>query len=256
MSNNNNHHAPSFLFSLIVHIVAMLIVYSTYKSVNYVIDKKEKEKLCINLQTSVANPEQIVSQKRPLKHIQKPPKEIKKQTLPKEQPKVKKTVPKKHTPLLKKVTQKKRVLKKKIEQKIAPKPIPKVPLKQTQTPIKKIISDPKKSKSSQSTQKVVLNKKQLNKEKYINNNLNKISNLLKDNLYYPRRARKRGIVGEVVVSFKIDTKGSVKEVKSVTSSSEILSRAAVKTIKDLSGKFPKPNEDLILQVPINYSLAR
>ena len=84
----------------------------------------------------------------------------------------------------------------------------------------------------------------------------KIVKLLQDNLYYPRSARKRGAVGEVVVKFKLLKDATVEYVEIVSSKSAILSRAAKKTIMNLSGEFPKPKEELIIKIPINYSLKR
>jgi protein TonB len=80
--------------------------------------------------------------------------------------------------------------------------------------------------------------------------------LLQENLYYPRRARKRGIIGEVLVKFKLSMDAKVYSIEVLSSKSDILSRAAIKTIEDLSGKFPKPNKELTLNVPINYTLTR
>lgn len=91
-------------------------------------------------------------------------------------------------------------------------------------------------------------------EEYVEENLAKIIELLQENLYYPRRARKRGIEGEVVVSFKLSVNAQVSDVKVLSSQSDILSRGAIKTIEDLSFKFPKPKEDLDLSVPIYYKL--
>ncbi|MBU1659748.1 TonB family protein [bacterium] len=90
--------------------------------------------------------------------------------------------------------------------------------------------------------------------KYIDEHITEITKLLEDNLYYPRAARKRGIVGNVIVKFKLSQDGSASFIKVVASKDEILSRAAIKTIEDLSGKFPKPNEDIVIKVPIDYDL--
>lgn len=95
--------------------------------------------------------------------------------------------------------------------------------------------------------------KRVNKE-YIDANIQKIVKLLSDNLYYPRSARKRGITGDVIVKFELSTEAKVNSIEIVTSENDILSRAAIKTLEDLSGKFPKPNEALVLEVPINYNL--
>ncbi|MDO8453122.1 MAG: energy transducer TonB [Sulfurimonas sp.] len=89
---------------------------------------------------------------------------------------------------------------------------------------------------------------------YLEEHLQKIVKLLQENLYYPRSARERGVEGEVVVKFMITEKGDVQGVEVLSSKSEMLSNAAIKTIENLSGSFPKPKENLHLQLPISYSL--
>jgi protein TonB len=91
-------------------------------------------------------------------------------------------------------------------------------------------------------------------EKYIKVNIQKIAQLLKENLYYPASARRRGTTGLVVVKFTLDTDAVVHNIEVVESSSEVLSKAAIETIKQLSEKFPKPSEEVILNIPINYHL--
>ncbi|WP_457744173.1 TonB family protein [Sulfurimonas sp.] len=121
--------------------------------------------------------------------------------------------------------------------------------------IEKVVEVSKKNLPQK--RKVVSTKKceTVSKEKnYINNNLNKISSLIKENLYYPRRARKRGVEGTVIVKFFLHKDATVSNIEVLSSNSEILSRAATKTILELSGKFPKPVEELTLKVPINYAL--
>lgn len=91
-------------------------------------------------------------------------------------------------------------------------------------------------------------------EEYVELNMQKIAQLLEENLYYPMSARKRNITGSVKVSFTLGTDAKVENIRVIESQSEILSRAAVKTIQDLSAKFPKPTKELTLSVPINYNL--
>jgi len=91
-------------------------------------------------------------------------------------------------------------------------------------------------------------------QEYIEDNIVRIVKLLQDNLYYPRRARKRGVTGEVMVKFTIGADSKVRDVEVLKANKEILSRAAVKTIQDLSGEFPKPKEELTISVPIVYLL--
>jgi protein TonB len=91
-------------------------------------------------------------------------------------------------------------------------------------------------------------------ERYLQEHIRQIALLLRENLYYPRIARKRGITGEVTVAFELLTNGEVRNVAVVAQAHPLLNRAAVMTIERLSGEFPKPDEPLTLQVPINYRL--
>jgi protein TonB len=91
-------------------------------------------------------------------------------------------------------------------------------------------------------------------ERYLQEHIRQIALLLRENLYYPRIARKRGITGDVTVAFELLTNGEVRNVAVITQAHAILNRAAVMTIERLSGEFPKPDEPLTLQVPINYRL--
>lgn len=97
-------------------------------------------------------------------------------------------------------------------------------------------------------------KKEEPSEEYLKINTQKIAQLLKENLYYPISARKRNISGLVVVKFTLGIDARVYDIKIAESKSDILSRAAIKTIEDLSLKFPKPKEEIVLSVPINYTL--
>lgn len=108
-------------------------------------------------------------------------------------------------------------------------------------------------KDKKETQTREIKEINLTKE-YVDNNKELIIELLKNNLYYPRSARKRGIVGEVVVKFTLTKDALVHTLEIISSKSDILSRGALKTINNLSGKFPAPKEEIILIVPINYSL--
>jgi protein TonB len=91
-------------------------------------------------------------------------------------------------------------------------------------------------------------------ERYLQAHIAIISELLQKHLYYPRIARKRGITGEVIVAFELLKNGEAVRIDIEAGKSTILNKAAIKTIERLSGRFPKPNEPIVLHVPINYTL--
>lgn len=89
---------------------------------------------------------------------------------------------------------------------------------------------------------------------YVNAHISEIMALLRKNLYYPRMARKRGIQGKVLVRFELLQNGDIQHIEVLESERDILARAAVTTIERLDGKFPLPEERLVLNVPIMYEL--
>jgi protein TonB len=215
-------HSSSFFISLTFHIILLLVIFFSWKNISIFHKQENKEQVCVKLSCLV--------QKKVEKKIEKivPPKKIK--------------------PIEKKILKPKLFKKVKIIKKKSIKPKEKI--------LQEIVKE-------QLTQPVYTEKIQKENEKerqirvqqeYIDNNIQNIVKLLSENLYYPRSARKRGITGEVIVKFRLSTEAIVTDTKIIKSQSDILSRAAVKTIKELSGKFPKPKEELILEVPITYEL--
>jgi len=248
-------HSKSLFASLTLHTALVILIFLVWQ--NWPAKKKEEEKkICLKM-CHLQEPKVIPKKIEPIVETPKvvpppPPKKIKKpKPKPKKKPKkkiVKKKIkpkpkPKKKViPLVKKVP-KKPVEPKVIEQKVEPTPLPIV---EEEIVVQKVFKQAPKETQSQKS-------KRLEKD-YLNKNLKKIVRLLRDNLYYPRSARKRGITGEVMVKFKLLTNGTIEYVKVTSSKSKILTRAATKTINDLSGNFPKPKEALTLHVPINYAL--
>lgn len=148
---------------------------------------------------------------------------------------------------VKKKVVKKRVDKKTIQkQKVKSKIVKKIVEQKTKkTEVSKTIQKTKTIKRSQQTE---------SSKKYLNINTQEISKLIENNLYYPRSARKRKITGQVKIKFKLGLNSRVYDMQIVESSHEVLSRAAMKTLMDSSGKFPKPQKELMLTIPINYKL--
>ncbi len=110
-----------------------------------------------------------------------------------------------------------------------------------------------KEVASASTQKNTAVKLACDKQ-YIEDNIALINALIKQNLYYPRIAKKRGMQGKTMVSFTLDTDGKILEIKALGSIASILSKAAIKTIQKASASFPHPKQVLALQIPIVYKL--
>lgn len=73
---------------------------------------------------------------------------------------------------------------------------------------------------------------------------------------YPNEALELGISGKVVVQFTLTPHGQIKDIKIKNSSGhKILDDAAIKTIKEISAKFPKPSRDTQIIAPISYKVS-
>ena len=96
----------------------------------------------------------------------------------------------------------------------------------------------------------------LNIEKeFLNAHLGEIRALLIQNLKYPRNAQRLKMQGEVHVSFRLKSDGSIDNVEVTQSSGfEILDEDAKALIKNTAPQFPKPTKSISLSVPLNYLL--
>lgn len=117
----------------------------------------------------------------------------------------------------------------------------------------------KKTKPKQKSYAKKTIKKDKTKQKtyaktYLQTNEKKISNLLQKHLFYPSSIKKKGIIGEVIVKFKLSTNKRIYDIKVIKSNNKMLNRLAMKTITDLSGKLPKPKKNIILHLPVEYKL--
>jgi len=256
-------HSSSFFLSLILHMVILTVVFFIYEGVTHIKQEKQEKKLCVKLCTLVKEKPKPIIKKEPLKkvNIVKPKKKVQK-----------------HTPKPKVIT-KKKINKPKPKPQLKPKPKPKpkpnvkiikekpVVVPKIEKPKPVIYEEPKEDiyldldddelyddieedyEIENDEQRVL----RLTKE-YTDNHEDEIRQLINNNLYYPRRARKRRLQGEVKVKFKLSVDAEVSGIEVLSSKSDILSRAAIKTLNNLSEKFPKPSEELIIKIPILYKL--
>ena len=93
-------------------------------------------------------------------------------------------------------------------------------------------------------------------KKYMQDNVALINALIKQNLFYPRLAKKRGMEGKAMVSFVLNTHGEITQINALGEIASILSRAAIKTVQKAAASFPHPKASLSLQIPIVYKLAQ
>lgn len=242
-------HTTSFTFSLLVHLgvgVLLLFMFSEQK----VQPPKEAPSICISLaQIQVQKPQQSAT---PKQQIQK----SEPIQSPKLLPKKSVALPKEALPILKEEPQ-------------AAEAEPQTTQKQTEplkesAVVQEALAEQNVQEANQSAvgeNKAVLEQeenvqhaKEIQSDRYMQMHLEEIVRLLQEHLYYPRSARKRMIQGEVTVRFRLTKEAKVRDIEVVASEYEILSRAAVKTLEELSEKFPQPQEEIVLSVPIDFRL--
>ncbi len=232
-------NSSSLFFSLLVHVALAFGAFVTYQEYQHHVREVEERKpicLCLSqVQEVVSEPQAVVPPP-----VEAPPL-IEKIELPPAVELPKPKAVKKPTPIK------------------TPKPPKKQPLKVEEP--KKIepteVAEVTASEVIEITEEPVLPVKPIQKsveERYLDEHLRIIAQLLRKNLYYPKRARKRHIEGEVVVVFQLLKNGDIGVVNVKQSSREILNNAAIKTIKKLSGKVPKPPQNITIQIPIQFRL--
>ncbi len=265
--------SSSFFISLIIHITILVGVFFAYKHMLHTKKTVQKKKIYVKLKTLH---KEKLTKNTIKKTVLKSKNIIKPKIKPKPKPKIKpKPKPK---PKIKPKPKPKPKIKPKPKPKIKPKPKPKIKPKAKKEEKETIVETKTTSKEDKKTEEIYIKvdennianiedkstnhipfatttqqKKDLS-QKYINNHQDEISKLIDDNLYYPRKARKRKITGMVKVKFNLSKNSVVSNIEVLSSHSEILSRAATKTIQNLSKKFPKPSENLTIKVPILFQL--
>jgi protein TonB len=236
-------NSSSFFFSLLIHAAIISGAVALYNIASESLKQvKQNKPLCLCL--SQVKIEPVVPKELPL------PKE-----LPPVVPKVVETEPKiVPKPVVKKIEKPAPKIKK-----IIKKPQPVVVEKVEEPPV--IVEEilPQASPVAVEPQKVQPStpspKAPSPKEQYLEEHLQIIAQLLRQHLYYPVRARKRHVEGEVIVVFELLQNGNIGAVSVKQGAQDILNSAAIKTINKLSGKVPKPSESISIEIPIQFKLT-
>ncbi len=247
-------HFSSFTVSLLTHLGILALVFVVYKTYKHTINAKEasKEKfICIKAQ-------QIVSSTKEIKQ---------KKTFKKEEVKAKKAHSTKQKKEIKKTPKKiiKKTPRKKLQKKVENKQVEshtesiKQEEKLQKTQASKITKTkppqkqfrPKAPLPSPITTPVV--KKNYTKE-YLDKNIAKIRALIQENIYYPRKARKRHIEGTVILRFQITIEGIIKDITVISSDHDVLTNAAKQVLILIEDQVPKPKENITITLPISYKL--
>lgn len=144
----------------------------------------------------------------------------------------------------------KKVEKKEIEKKIVEKTV--VEKKELESTTK--IEEKAKVTENQIPQQLLPQKPPVDEKKeYLDKHLEQIRTLINQNVKYPLKAKKLSIEGIVTVKFKINEDGRVENI-TIIDGHKFLQSATIEAIEDASKSFPKTNQSIEIQIPIEYKL--
>lgn len=91
------------------------------------------------------------------------------------------------------------------------------------------------------------------KKDYLDKHLAQIRNLINQNVKYPLKAKKLSIEGIVTVRFRINENGTIENI-TILDGHKFLQSATIEAIEEASKNFPKTNQSIEIQIPIEYKL--
>ena len=91
-------------------------------------------------------------------------------------------------------------------------------------------------------------------EVYRKLNLSKIRKLVQESISYPYIARRMGWEGSVSVEVVLAPEGCKRVSLKKGTGYKVLDKNALETVRKLCGKFPKPEREVVLLIPIVYKL--
>ena len=229
-----NRYFSSFFITTILYLVISFFLF--YMFADTVIIKEEPKEIKISLK-------QIVEKQEPALVVE-PVEEVPSKTEIVEQniePLLE--IP---TPIKKKIEKpkKEKVIEKKIVEKQDSKPIQEVEKVVNTTVVEKTTVE----------EKTVQSKPMIDDKKdYLDKYLAQIRDLINKNVKYPSKAKKLSIEGIVIVKFKILEDGTVQNIE-IIDGHKFLQTSTIEAIEEASKNFPKTNQSIEIQVPIEYKL--
>ncbi|WP_428026671.1 energy transducer TonB [Arcobacter sp.] len=213
---NKKRYTYSFLTTICIYIFIFFVLFFSFREINQIKTLKNEKIISMNHIS-------LIEQEK--KEIKKEEKESKKEVIEKPIEKKEKIKP----------------------QKKEPQKIEKVEKVKEQKKDKEIKEDKKEQEAIKKSSKRY-------EEVFLDENLQKIVQLIQKNVIYPRRAREYKIQGKVLVLFKILISGEVEDIKAI-SGHRLLIKSAIEAIKEASKEFPKVEKEIIIKVPIQYTLT-
>ena len=152
-------------------------------------------------------------------------------------------------PIIPKKVEKKEIEKKIVEKTVVEKNIEKKELESTTK-----IEEKAKVTENQIPQQLLPQKPPVDEKKeYLDKHLEQIRSLINQNVKYPLKAKKLSIEGIVTAKFKINEDGTVENI-TIIDGHKFLQSATIEAIENASKSFPKTNQSIEIQIPIEYKL--
>jgi periplasmic protein TonB len=234
-----NRYFISFFISLSLYVLFGFSIFYLYSNNKIEILEKPKNLQIISLNQIELKPQvnKVVEEQKIEKHIQE------KEIIKKEEPIIKKKIAEIKKPIVQKEI-KKKVEKKQIEKNMETK-------KESKDETQKFTK--KDNVKEETIQKDIQIPKVDEKKVYLDKHLVQIRNLINKNVHYPTRARKLSIEGIVIAKFKINKDGTIENV-TILEGHKFLQTATIEAIQEASKSFPKTNESIEIQIPVEYKL--
>lgn len=238
-----SRYFSSFFISLSFYALFGFGIYYLYSNNKIEIFEKPKKLQIISLNQIELKPQinEIVEEQKVQKDIQE------EKIIKKEEPIIQEKIAEIKKPIVKKEI-KQKVEKEQIKKTIEAKNELKSELKdEASKPIKNDIV--KEQTIQKDIQIPIVDEKKV----YLDTHLVQIRNLINKNVHYPTRARKLSIEGIVIVKFRINKDGTIENI-TILEGHKFLQNATIEAIQEASKSFPKTNETIEIQIPIEYKL--
>ena len=123
------------------------------------------------------------------------------------------------------------------------------PIKEVEKLVDNTVVEKTKTEEKQVEVKPIID----DKKDYLDKHLAQIRELINKNVKYPSKAKKLSIEGIVIVKFKILEDGTVQNIE-IIQGDKFLQTSTIEAIEEASKNFPKTNQNIEIQVPIEYKL--
>lgn len=123
------------------------------------------------------------------------------------------------------------------------------PIKEVEKVVDNTVVEKTKTEEKQLEVKPIID----DKKDYLDKHLAQIRELINKNVKYPSKAKKLSIEGIVIVKFKILEDGTVQNIE-IIQGDKFLQTSTIEAIEEASKNFPKTNQNIEIQVPIEYKL--